>query len=116
MGGEEIMTLLKRGAVVVAVAVLGAGIALAQAGAAPKGADIFKAKCAMCHGADGKGQTPMGKTFKIKDLGSSEVQSAKDAELKTIIEDGKRPMPAYKGKLTGEQVGEVVAYIRSLKK
>lgn len=110
------MTLLKRCAVVVAVAVLGAGMAVAQAGTAAKGAEVFKGKCAMCHGADAKGQTPMGKTFKLKDLRSAEVQGQTDAQLKTIIEDGKRPMPAYKGKLSAEQVNDVVAYIRSLKK
>ena len=34
------------------------------------GASDFKGKCAMCHGADGKGDTSMGKTMKLRDLDS----------------------------------------------
>ncbi len=80
-----------------------------------KGAEVYKAKCAMCHGADGKGQTPMGKNLKLKDLGSVEVQSVHDSELKTMIEDGKGKMPANKGKLTNQQVEDVIQYVRTLK-
>jgi cytochrome c553 len=76
----------------------------------------YKAKCATCHGPDGKGDTAMGKTMKVKDLGSDEVQKQSDAELTTIIEKGKKPMPAYEGKLTKEQIDGLVKYIRSLKK
>ncbi len=84
--------------------------------AADTGADLFKAKCASCHGADGKGETTMGKNLKVKDLGSSEVQAKSDADLTTVISDGKKPMPAYKGKLTDDQIKDLVKYIRSLKK
>ncbi len=84
--------------------------------AADSGADLFKAKCASCHGADGKGETTMGKNLKLKDLGSAEVQSKSDADLTTIISDGKKPMPAYKGKLTDDQINELVKYVRTLKK
>ena len=76
----------------------------------------YKAKCATCHGPDGKGDTAMGKSMKVKDLGSDEVQKQSDAELTTIIEKGKKPMPAYEGKLTKEQIDGLVKYIRSLKK
>ena len=43
------------------------------------GAAIFKTKCAPCHGADGSGQTPVGKNLKVKDLRSAEVQKLKGA-------------------------------------
>jgi mono/diheme cytochrome c family protein len=79
------------------------------------GAD-FKAKCAMCHGADGKGDTAMGKKFGLKDMGSAEVQSKSDADLTGIITNGKDKMPAYKGKLTDAQISDVVKFIRTLKK
>lgn len=103
-------------AVVIALAVLGAGIATAQSSGSDKGAQVFKTKCAMCHGQDGKGQTAMGKANHLKDLASSDVQSVHDSDLKNIIENGKGKMPAYKGKLTDEQVEQVVAYLRTLKK
>jgi mono/diheme cytochrome c family protein len=76
----------------------------------------YKAKCATCHGPDGKGDTAMGKTMKVKDLGSAEVQKQSDADVATIIEKGKKPMPGYEGKLTKEQIDSLVKYVRSLKK
>jgi len=79
-------------------------------------ASLFKTKCAACHGADGSGDTSMGKALKIRDLGSAEVQKQTDAQLTEIVSNGKSPMPAYKGKLTEDQIKGLVAYIRSLKK
>jgi len=75
----------------------------------------FKAKCAMCHGPDGKGDTSMGKTLKLRDLGSADVQSQSDADLTGIITNGKGKMPKYDGKLTADQIKDVVKYIRTLK-
>ena len=46
--------------------------------AADSAADTFKSKCAMCHGADGKGETPAGKKMGVHDFGSPEVQGMKD--------------------------------------
>ena len=76
----------------------------------------YKAKCATCHGPEGHGDTAMGKTMKVKDLSSDEVQKQSDADLTTIIDKGKKPMPGYEGKLTKEQIDGLVKYIRSLKK
>ena len=84
--------------------------------AAQDGPTLYKTKCAMCHGADGKGETPMGKKLNVRDLGSPEVQKQTDAELTTIISKGKGKMPPFEGKLTAEQIGQVVAQIRELGK
>jgi cytochrome c6 len=83
--------------------------------AAADGAAVYKAKCAMCHGADGGGMTPMGKSMKLRDLRSSEVQKLSDAELTKVTADGKGKMPAYKGKLTDAEISAVVAHMRTLK-
>jgi mono/diheme cytochrome c family protein len=83
--------------------------------AAADGAAVYKAKCAMCHGADGSGMTPMGKSMKLRDLRSPEVQKQSDAELTKITADGKGKMPAYKGKLTDAEISAVVAPLRALK-
>ncbi len=80
--------------------------------AAQGGADTFKAKCAMCHGADGAGKPAMG----TKPLGSADVQKMSDADLTSAITNGKGKMPAYKGKLSDDQIKELVSYIRTLKK
>jgi cytochrome c6 len=97
-----------------AAAVLSAMVVVPAAFA--DGAATFKGKCAMCHGADGAGQTTMGKNLGLKDLGSADVQKLSDADLTKITTDGKAKMPAYKGKLTPEDIKAVVAHIRSLKK
>ncbi|HLJ06310.1 MAG TPA: c-type cytochrome [Acetobacteraceae bacterium] len=76
-------------------------------------APIFKSKCAVCHGADGKGQTTMGKNLHLRDLGSEDVQKMKGEELEKIITDGKNKMPAYKGKLKEEEIDALVKLIRT---
>lgn len=85
-------------------------------GDAAAGKDAYQKKCAMCHGADGKGDTPSGKSMKLRDLGSDDVQKQTDAQLIDITANGKGKMPAYKSKLTDEQIKDVVAFIRTLKK
>lgn len=82
---------------------------------ADSGGDTFKAKCAMCHGADGKGATGMGKSLGLRDLGSADVQGQSDADLTNIVTNGKGKMPKYDGKLTKDQINDVVKYIRTLK-
>jgi mono/diheme cytochrome c family protein len=98
-----------------ALAALFAGVCLFSV---PANADVaageatYKAKCAGCHGADGKGKDAM----KTKDLASADVQKMSDADLSGVITNGKLPkMPPYKS-LTADQVKDLVAYIRSLKK
>ena len=80
------------------------------------GESLFKAKCAMCHGADGAGKTPMGQALKIPDLHSEDVQKRSDAELTDIVTKGKNKMPAYDGKLSKEQITKLVGFVRDLAK
>jgi cytochrome c6 len=77
---------------------------------------LYKSKCAGCHGADGKGQTAMGKANNIRDLGSADVQAQSDDAIAGIIGDGKGKMPAYGKSLKSDQIKDLVAYIRTLKK
>jgi cytochrome c6 len=76
----------------------------------------YKTKCAACHGADGKGETAIGKSNKIRDLGSAEVQQQSDADLTAVIDNGKGKMPPYGKSLKPEQVKDLVAYVRTLAK
>ncbi len=92
---------------------------VAMPAAAQTAADTYKAKCAMCHGADGKGDTMMGKKMELKPLGSDAVQKMSDADLKGVIENGKEgpkgKMVANKGKIADKDIAGLVTYIRSLK-
>jgi mono/diheme cytochrome c family protein len=83
---------------------------------AQTGADTYKAKCQMCHAADGSGSTPAGKAMKAVPFSDPELVKASDADLIAATENGKNKMPAYKGKLTGDQIKDVIAYIRTLQK
>jgi cytochrome c6 len=77
---------------------------------------LYKAKCAACHGPDGKGETAMGKANKLRDLASADVQKQSDEELTTIITAGKNKMPAYGKSLSAEQIKGLVGYVRGLAK
>jgi mono/diheme cytochrome c family protein len=75
---------------------------------AQDGSATYKARCAMCHGADGSKIT-------AHDLQGAAAQGMSDADLAAIITNGKGKMPASKA-LKPDQVTALVAYIRTLKK
>lgn len=83
---------------------------------AAEAAATFKAKCAMCHGADAAGKTVMGAKLNIRDLRSAEVQKQSDAELLQAITKGKNKMPAFDGKLSADEIKALEGYIRELGK
>ena len=86
----------------VAVLVVALALAVPAVAAAPDAA-LYKAKCAMCHGPDGGGQTPTGKSMKVRDLRSDEVQKQTDVELTKVISGGKGKMPPYGKQLSTAQ-------------
>ena len=94
-----------------------AALAYASAARAASAEDVFLETCAVCHGADGAGQTARGKKLKLKDLRSPEVQNMTDAQLTEIIAKGKgKDMPPYEGELKKDGIAAQVAHIRSLAK
>jgi mono/diheme cytochrome c family protein len=99
-----------------ALMVFALALTFSQYAIAGPGADTFKARCAPCHGATGKGDTTIGKHLNLPDLRSEDVQKKTDHELEGIIIKGKGKMPAYGGKLSKEQVEDVVKFIRLLRK
>lgn len=87
-------------------------LALSNIAFAQSGADTFKTKCAGCHGPDGKKEMPaMG----VKPLTSPDVQKMSDADLIASVSKGKGKMPGYAGKLTDDQIKQVVAFVKTLK-
>ena len=86
-------------------------LALPLSARAEGAADVFKAKCAACHGADGTG-SPMGKKMGAHDFTSADVQKMSDADLTDAITNGKNKMPKY----PAVDAKAMVAYIRTLKK
>ena len=101
---------LMRTLMVMAVLALGAAGVRADDVAA-----LYKSKCAACHGADGKGDTPAGKKLGTKDFHSPDVAKMSDTELFDITKKGKDKMPGYDKKITDDEIKELVKYVRSLK-
>jgi len=81
---------------------------------AETGEAIYKRNCAGCHGPDGSGQTAMGRSFKLQDLRSADVQKMTDAQLADMIAKGKGKMPTYGARLNPGQIQSVVGYLREL--
>ncbi len=79
------------------------------------GAQLYKTKCAACHGPDGSGSA-VGKKLGAHDFASSEVQNLSDQELIEITTKGKDKMPGYAKSLNDAQIKDLVAYIRELGK
>jgi len=107
------MNLIRKEAVaLVAVMMLGAG---SRAVAQDDVAALYKTKCQVCHGADGKGDTPAGKKLEVKDFHSPEIAKMSDAELIDITHKGKGKMQGYDKKITDGQIKALIQYIHSLK-
>jgi mono/diheme cytochrome c family protein len=69
--------------------------------------------CARCHGADGLGQTELGRKLDVPDL-VTEGRRLSSAKAKRIIGNGKADMPAFGKTLTKKQISSLAAYIRKL--
>ena len=103
--------------------IAGASTAFA-ADADPKIARLWKAKCASCHGADGKADTSQGKNMATRDMTAAAWQkSFTDAQIKSAISDGfkrttptgvKQEMEGFKDKIEPDKMDALVKYIRGL--
>jgi cytochrome c6 len=80
------------------------------------GANTYKAKCMVCHAADGSGNTTVGMATKTPSFNSLEMLKMSDADFIADTRDGKGKMPAYSGKLSDGQIKDVIAYVRTLQK
>jgi cytochrome c6 len=84
--------------------------------AADDGAAVYKAKCAMCHGADLAGKP----AAKIPSLVTDEAKKASDADLTEMIANGgkdKKASHAFAAKgVTPDQVKMVISYVREAQK
>ncbi len=98
------------------VAALGAAILGFGGTAFADGAKVFAAKCANCHGKDGKGQTAMGKQKGAKDLNGAKgtvediIKIATDGKKNDA---GKVASPAFKGKISDDDIKAVSEYVKT---
>jgi cytochrome c553 len=89
---------------------------------AADGKALYEKDCQKCHGADGKGDTKMGKKSGAKDYTDAKVQEElkDEAAIKAVKEgykdkEGKVVMKPAEG-LSDEEIKALVAYMRTFKK
>jgi len=83
-------------------------------------ADLFRNNCARCHGADGRGDTPLGQQHNTPDLTDAEWWHKNSAiagtrSLTTIVRQGKGDMPAFGEKLKPNEISGLVKYMRKFR-
>jgi mono/diheme cytochrome c family protein len=90
------------------LAVLLVAVATRAAAADPDGAALYQAKCASCHGPDGRGDTPVGKALKVHSL--LEPRWAADdapAAIAKAVREGVPGMPSMASKLGAAEIEAV---------
>src|SRR3954465_7699416 len=87
-----------------------------QLSAAERGRAVYANNCARCHGGDGTGQTTMGQMTEAPNLTDAGWQRGKSASrMAASVANGRGQMPAFKKKLSRQEIAAAVAYVRTLK-
>jgi cytochrome c6 len=78
----------------------------------------YSKNCATCHGKDGRADTFKSKhRLHARDLTNADWQArASDERILDSIRQGRGRMPAFKGKLSNEQITSLLSYVRGLKR
>ncbi len=102
----------------------GSGLSLAPQkrkarGVAPahQAGDRYRSNCARCHGAEGRGDTPLGRTLNAPDFTDQKwwqehVAITSTRSLISIVTNGKGGMPAFSKKLNRAEIKTLAAYVR----
>jgi mono/diheme cytochrome c family protein len=109
------MNKILRGALILTWACLGFARTVTAAPDQPDGAALYKQKCQMCHGADGKGFAAL----KTPDFTDPKWQASKsDKEIASVIKNGKQGtmMQAFGNQLKDDEIDALVKQIRSFNK
>jgi len=85
----------------------------------PDAKKLYKANCALCHGAQAQGNNAMAKMYKvapaIMNLSGGDAVGKTEAELIKIITDGKGKMIPYKKKLAKDQIEALAHHLVTLR-
>jgi mono/diheme cytochrome c family protein len=97
------------------IAVL-AAMTVPAAPAQSAGADIYKTKCQMCHGASGMAESGAGKAMKVKPASDPDLKKMSEVQMVDAVRNGMGKMQPYKDKLTDAQIKSSVTYFRTFVK
>ena len=103
----------------VALLVCGASWTTAQTDGRPRsGQQIYEESCFRCHGVNGKGDGPDAASLIVRPANFHRVsiRSKSDFELLATLQYGLAfsPMHGWRGRLSDEEMSEVIAYIRTM--
>jgi mono/diheme cytochrome c family protein len=77
----------------------------------------YNAKCASCHGRDGRSKTARGRRTHSRDLTDANWQNdVSDERLFNSIHNGRGKMPAFKKSLSENEIDALVAFVRRLRR
>ncbi len=85
-------------------------------GFAQAGGATYKAKCQSCHGADGTPNPGIAKMMGVKPASDATVKAHSEDEMIATTTNGKNKMPAFKGKLSDQEIKDSVEYFRTFAK
>ena len=98
----------KTGWIMAACLLMSGATSFAQAGA-----DTYKTKCQMCHGAAGMADTGAGKAMKVKPVTDPDVKKMDEPAMVAAVKNGSGKMQPFAGKLTDAQITGTVSYFRT---
>lgn len=94
-----------------------AGTQKGSAAQLERGRAVYADRCARCHGSDGQGRTRMGESVEPPDLSDAAWQRTRtDARMIASVANGRGQMPAFKKKLTRQDIAASIAYVRTLRR
>ena len=90
----------------------------ADAASTTAGKTLWDKNCASCHGKTGLGDGVKARTLDTPagDFSKAAFQSLPDGEIFGKTKTGREDMPKYEGKLTDEDIWNIVNFTRTLKK
>jgi cbb3-type cytochrome c oxidase subunit III len=82
-----------------------------------RGREVYASNCGRCHGADGQGHTRMAETVEPPDISDPGWQRGRsDSRMIASVANGRGQMPAFKKKLSRQDIAASVAYVRTLRR
>lgn len=95
--------------------VLGAG--KTNEAAAADAATIYNGQCVSCHGRDGRGRTRKGRQTRARDMTNPSWQDdVSDERLFNSMSNGRGKMPAFRKKISENDIDALVAYVRRMRR
>ncbi len=84
---------------------------------AERGREVYMSNCGRCHGADGAGHTRMAEIVEPPDMTDRAWQRGRStSRMVASVANGRGQMPAFKKKLSRQEIAAAVAYVRTLRR